>query len=87
MPEFFQTQMGHLFYEGTIPRIAKALERIATALEKQNEPPVVANTDNIPVYVDGNPEDERPHRKRERKSVVLEEHLKGVNLADMIGKK
>lgn len=131
MPEFFQTQMGHTFYEVTVPRIARALERIATALEK-HEPPVVTNPDNIPmyeagtdakvigtyfvtsedglvycercaqekgldpahpdtnlwevlgdnwcapcvcagcdlsipVYVDGNPEDERPHRKRERK--------------------
>lgn len=34
--EFFQTVMGHAFYEGTAPRIAKALERIADALEKQN---------------------------------------------------
>lgn len=34
-PEFFQTRMGHTFYEGTMPRIAKALERIADALEGQ----------------------------------------------------
>ena len=34
-PEFFQTRMGQTFYEGTMPRIAAALERIATALEKQ----------------------------------------------------
>jgi hypothetical protein len=37
-PEFFQTIMGRQFYDGTLPRIAQALERIATALEKQNEP-------------------------------------------------
>ena len=34
-PEFFQTRMGQAFYEGTMPRIAKALERIADALEKR----------------------------------------------------
>lgn len=37
-PEFFATRMGHIFYEGTMPRIAKALERIADALEEQNKP-------------------------------------------------
>jgi hypothetical protein len=35
-PEFFQTVMGHRYYDGTMPRIAKALERIAKALEEQN---------------------------------------------------
>lgn len=32
MPEFFQTHMGHKFYEGHVPRIAKALESIAASL-------------------------------------------------------
>ena len=36
-PSFFQTIMGHTFYEGTVPRIAKALERIAAALEAANK--------------------------------------------------
>ncbi len=31
--EFFQTQMGHKFYESDVPRIAKALERIADKLD------------------------------------------------------
>jgi hypothetical protein len=31
MPEFFETRMGHHFFDGTMPRIAKALERIADA--------------------------------------------------------
>lgn len=35
-PSFFQTLMGKVYYEGTLPRIARALERIATALEAQN---------------------------------------------------
>ena len=43
MPEFFQTAMGRTFYDHTLPTIARelarlnaALERIATAMEKQN---------------------------------------------------
>lgn len=34
-PEFFQTVMGRQFFEGTVPRIARALERIAKALEQE----------------------------------------------------
>jgi hypothetical protein len=34
MPEFHETKMGAAFYQGTMPRIARALERIADALEK-----------------------------------------------------
>lgn len=41
-PEFFQTRMGQTFYEGTLPRMVKALERIATALESlEKKLPVV----------------------------------------------
>lgn len=32
MPEFFETRMGQHFYDGTMPRIAKALETIADAV-------------------------------------------------------
>ena len=49
-PSFFQTIMGHTFYEGTVPRIAKALERIAIALEEANKaaaiPAAQDNTNN-----------------------------------------
>ena len=38
-PEFFQTMMGRTFFDGTMPKIARALERIAAALEKQGESP------------------------------------------------
>ncbi len=31
-PEFFRTGMGRTFYEGTMPRIAAALEKIAERL-------------------------------------------------------
>lgn len=37
-PEFFQTVMGRAFYEGTMPLIAKSLQRIAAAMEQQNAP-------------------------------------------------
>lgn len=35
MSDFFQTRMGQIFFEGTMPRIAKALERIANAMERE----------------------------------------------------
>jgi len=35
--QFFQTRMGQQFYDGTMPKIAEALERIATALEALNQ--------------------------------------------------
>lgn len=31
--EFFQTVMGRKFFEGQVPKLIKALERIADALE------------------------------------------------------
>ncbi len=31
--EFFRTQMGHRFYEGTMPKIAEQLERLNDNLE------------------------------------------------------
>lgn len=37
MIEFFQTMMGKKYYEHDIPKIAKQLQRIADALEKQNQ--------------------------------------------------
>lgn len=49
MSDFYKTIMGHKFYEGTVPQIARELvklnanlERIAVALEeasKRNQPP------------------------------------------------
>lgn len=35
-PEFFQTVMGQRFYEGTVPKIARSLERLTMALEEHN---------------------------------------------------
>jgi hypothetical protein len=32
--QFHETHGGHIFYQGTMPRIAERLDRIATALEK-----------------------------------------------------
>ena len=37
MPEFFQTRMGTKFYEGTVPRIAEALEGILKELKRAND--------------------------------------------------
>lgn len=38
MPAFHETQMGRKFFESQVPKIIKALERIADALEEQNKP-------------------------------------------------
>lgn len=35
-PQFFQTGMGQKFFEVTVPRMVKALERIADSLEEAN---------------------------------------------------
>lgn len=37
MPEFHETVMGKRFYEGQVPRIAKALEDIGKELKRQND--------------------------------------------------
>lgn len=37
MVEFFQTRMGQIFYEGMVPRLVRAVERLAAAVEKANE--------------------------------------------------
>lgn len=34
MPQFFETKMGQQFYDGTMRRVAHALESIATSLER-----------------------------------------------------
>lgn len=36
-PEFFQTAMGRKFYESDFPKMIKAIERLATAIEKAND--------------------------------------------------
>ena len=36
-PQFYQTGYGRKFFEADLPRIAKGIERLAAAIEKQNE--------------------------------------------------
>jgi hypothetical protein len=51
MIQFFQTVMGRKLIESDVPRIAKALERIADALEKQAAPaPWQENTPRLPTF-------------------------------------
>jgi hypothetical protein len=50
-PEFFQTVMGRQFYEGAVPKLIGAIERVADALESQKTIPstaAVAMTRSIP---------------------------------------
>ena len=35
-PEFFQTRMGQKFFEGDIPALIAAINRLADAVEKSN---------------------------------------------------
>jgi len=35
-PQFFETGMGRKFYEGTVPRLARAVEKVAKELETMN---------------------------------------------------
>lgn len=37
MPAFHETMRGKIFFESQLPKLIKELERIANALEKQNE--------------------------------------------------
>ena len=39
-PQFFQTGYGRKFFDADLPRIIKALEKIAVELEKYNEPKI-----------------------------------------------
>ena len=48
MPEFHQTLMGRKLIEGTLPEIAKQLERIADALEKpKHSQPLLSSLDSF----------------------------------------
>ena len=51
-PQFFETGMGRKYYEGTMPRIAKALEAIAKELEAIRK--ALDTTGPSPVVPDAN---------------------------------
>lgn len=36
-PEFYQTGYGKRFFDAQLPRLINAIERLAAAVEKQNE--------------------------------------------------
>ena len=35
--EFFKTPMGRKYYEGTLPELVRQIERLAEAVEKNNQ--------------------------------------------------
>ena len=37
MTEFFETRMGHRFYEHTLPELVRQVSRLADALERMND--------------------------------------------------
>ena len=36
-PKFFQTMMGRSFFEGQVPRLIKAIEKLACELQRYND--------------------------------------------------
>ena len=46
MSAFYETPMGRKFFESQVPKMIKALERIADALEKSNELKEKEKSDN-----------------------------------------
>ena len=55
MPELHETLLGKKLIEGTLPNIAKQLERIANALEKRQTPEQV--TSAFKAYANSDAED------------------------------
>jgi len=48
MLDFYKTQAGRMFFDGTLPRIADALEKIAKNIDTQKQPETVeVNTVNV----------------------------------------
>ena len=45
--EFYKTLAGRKYYEGTMPRIADALERIAEVMEKKTDSEFVQNAMSV----------------------------------------
>lgn len=37
MPNLHETMMGRKFFEGTLPQLVKSIERLAKAVEENNE--------------------------------------------------
>jgi len=37
MIDFYKTVMGHAFYEGTMPRLVRAIEKVATIMERMEK--------------------------------------------------
>ena len=68
-PEFFQTVMGRHFYDGTMPRVAEALERIADALE------VLVQQKDLPGVGGGGDQAERRGGAGVRTDGSVEEHV------------
>ena len=55
MPELHETLMGRKLIEGTLPEIARQLERIANALEKKQKPDQIATA--FETYINNYPND------------------------------
>jgi len=92
--QFFQTRMGAKFYEADVPRIARALERIADGLDKKADaaPKCIDCGEPIPnedveAYRQGNNPDAIPQRcvschvRRPEIAERCEDYLAGFDYA------
>lgn len=51
-PEFFETPMGRIFYEGTMPRLAKALEKLVKIGDQFMKETADAEKDDVSQFKD-----------------------------------
>jgi hypothetical protein len=92
--QFFQTRMGAKFYEVDVPRIARALERIADGLNKKTDAaPTCIDcgqqipNDDIEAYRQGNNPDAVPqrcvscHARKQEISERCDDYLAGFDYA------
>jgi hypothetical protein len=64
MPELHETLMGRKLIEGTLPEIARQLERIADCLEKKKEEDQIGNASSaFKNYINNYPDDKELGQK------------------------
>lgn len=52
-PQFHETVMGHRFFEVQVPKLIKAIDRLATAMEETNANPMHTAYTQVFKYVNG----------------------------------
>lgn len=79
-PEFFQTRMGQVFYEGTMPALVRELKKLNESLEKVTDGSLVMN---LPLTEPLRPTGWDPTKFKER---LTELTAKGENSGEAAGR-